>query len=256
MFESLKILKQHGRQTIADVDDVTLTHRFRGRPDIDSTSCSEGCSRCFDVCPTEAISLHPVSIDLGSCVFCGACETVCPTNKIHFSNDYHLASERRDTLYAVDGKPFSYRPEYSGVRSEIEDIFGGSLKLRQVSAGGCNGCELELGACSNVNFDMARYGIEFVASPRHADGIVLTGPLTRNMLGPFLTCYEAVPDPKMVIMTGACSISGGVFANSPAVARGSIDDISIDLFVPGCPPHPLTFITGVLRFVRRHGKRR
>jgi len=152
--------------------------------------------------------------------------------------------------------PFRIGLNIRGFGSEIEDIFGGSLKLRQVSAGGCNGCELELGACSNVNFDMARYGIEFVASPRHADGIVLTGPLTRNMLGPFLTCYEAVPDPKMVIMTGACSISGGVFANSPAVARGSIDDISIDLFVPGCPPHPLTFITGVLRFVRRHGKRR
>ena len=144
-----------------------------------------------------------------------------------------------------------YRERAIETRKEIHRLFGRSLKLRQVSAGGCNGCETELIACGNVNFDMGRFGIDFVASPRHADGIVLTGPITKNMAPALRDAYKSIADPKIVIAVGACAISGGVFADSTELNRSFLGEIRIDLFVPGCPPHPLTFINAVLDFIGR-----
>ena len=135
-------------------------------------------------------------------------------------------------------------------------ISGGSLKLRQVSAGGDNSCELELNACSNVNFDMGRFGIEFVASPRHADGIVITGPITANMAAALQTCYDAMPEPKLIILAGVDAISGGIFAGSPALDRRFLDKNNVDLYVPGNPMHPLTFINGVLDLIGSGAKER
>ena len=135
------------------------------------------------------------------------------------------------------------------VKHEIVKVFGHSLKLRQVSAAGCNGCEMELNACSNVNFDMGRFGIDFVASPRHADGIVITGPISENMAFALENCYNAVPNPKIVILCGACAISGGIFQNSSTLNREFLDKYSIDLYIPGCPVHPLTFINGILSYI-------
>jgi Ni,Fe-hydrogenase III small subunit len=134
---------------------------------------------------------------------------------------------------------------------KIKSYFGRSLKLRQISAGGCNGCELELNAASNVNFDMGRFGIEFVASPRHADGIVVSGPFTKAMAQAAEICFEAVPVPKIIILAGACAISGGIFKNSPEIDRIFLTSHTIDLYIPGCPPHPLTFITGILNWLGR-----
>jgi Ni,Fe-hydrogenase III small subunit len=125
-------------------------------------------------------------------------------------------------------------------------MFRRSLKLRQVSAGGDNSCEMELGAAGNVNFDMGRYGIEFVASPRHADGLVITGPLSENMARALEICYDATPAPKVIILVGTDAISGGLFAGSPALKRDFIESHHIDLYVPGNPAHPLTFINGVM----------
>jgi Ni,Fe-hydrogenase III small subunit len=125
-------------------------------------------------------------------------------------------------------------------------MFGRSLKLRQVSAAGCNGCELELNASGNVNFDMGRFGIEFVASPRHADGIVITGPVSKNMGKALQDTYNSISDPKIVIAFGACAISGGQFAEAPELDRSFFDTIKVDLYIPGSPPHPLTFINAVL----------
>ena len=136
-------------------------------------------------------------------------------------------------------------------RAEIHKIFGRSIKFRQVSAGGCNGCEMELNACSNVNFDMGRYGIEFVASPRHADGIVITGPISENMAYALEDCYKSVPDPKVVVLCGACAISGGVFQNSEKLNREFLEKYPIDLYIPGCPVHPLTFINAILSFIKK-----
>jgi Ni,Fe-hydrogenase III small subunit len=137
------------------------------------------------------------------------------------------------------------------IRKEISKYFSGSLKLRQVSAGGDNSCELELNACGNVNFDMGRFGIEFVASPRHADGIVITGPITENMAEPLQICYDAIPHPKIIILAGTDAISGGIFTGSPALNRSFLNNYKIDLYVPGNPIHPLTFINGVLELIRK-----
>jgi Ni,Fe-hydrogenase III small subunit len=130
-------------------------------------------------------------------------------------------------------------------------LFHRSLRLRSVVAGSCNGCEAELTALGNVVFDLARFGIQFVASPRHADGIVVTGAVNTNMREALLRTYEAVPDPKLVIAVGACAISGGPFRESPEVTQGIGDLVPVDLWVPGCPPHPLTMLDGLLRLLGR-----
>jgi Ni,Fe-hydrogenase III small subunit len=132
-------------------------------------------------------------------------------------------------------------------------LFGRSLRLRQVSAGGCNGCEAELVALNNVVFDLSRFGIQFVASPRHADGIVITGPVTHNMEFALRKTYDAVPAPKIVIAVGACAISGGPFASSAVARDGVPQDIPVDLYVPGCPPHPATLLDGLLRLLGQIG---
>ena len=134
-------------------------------------------------------------------------------------------------------------------RKEIKSVFGKSLKLRQVSAGSCNGCEMELNACSNCNFDMGRFGIDFVASPRHADGIVITGAISKNMAYALEEAYKSTPDPKIVILAGACAISGGIFQDSSELDREFLEKYPIDLYIPGCPVHPLTFINALLNFL-------
>jgi Ni,Fe-hydrogenase III small subunit len=133
-------------------------------------------------------------------------------------------------------------------------LFGRSLKLRQVSAGGCNGCEAELNATGNVQFDLSRFGIQFVASPRHADGLVVTGPVTENMRAALLATWEAVPAPKLLIAVGACACSGGPLAGSPVCAdglAGVLPGVPVDLWIPGCPPHPVTVLDGLLRLLGR-----
>jgi len=251
MLQSLKILATTGRQTIPDVTKVTLPASYRGSPEIGDQPCVFGCSSCKDLCPTSAISLHEgkVTLDLGACVFCGECADECPEDKIAFTNNHLMATNNRLSLIIAEGAGHVvFHPET--VRREIVNTFGSSLKLRQVSAGGCNACELELNACGNVNFDMGRYGIEFVASPRHADGIVITGPISINMSEATQICHDSIPDPKIIVLTGACAISGGVFANSPALQRSYVERHGVDLYVPGCPPHPLTFINGILTMIR------
>ncbi len=143
-----------------------------------------------------------------------------------------------------EDKPIELDPEL--VRKEIRKYFKNSLKLRQISAAGDNSCEMELNASGNVNFDMGRYGIEFVASPRHADGIVITGPISENMAEATQICYDATPDPKIIILVGTDAISGGIFDGSPALNRSFLEKYPIDLYVPGNPAHPLTFINGIM----------
>jgi Ni,Fe-hydrogenase III small subunit/ferredoxin len=202
-----------------------------------------------ELCPTDAISVDPVTIDLGKCTFCGECAFAFP-NKIRFTKDYGMATNNRSNLFVKEGEAQPIIVDVDLIRKEIRKFFRGSLKLRQVSAGGDNSCELELNACGNVNFDMGRFGIEFVASPRHADGIVITGPITENMSKPLLDCYNAIPDPKIIVLAGTDAISGGMFHSSPAINRSFLQDHPVDLFVPGNPVHPLTFINGILNLIR------
>jgi len=162
-----------------------------------------------------------------------------------------MATNSREKLILSSGTNEPIHLDHEKIRKEIRSYFHHALKLRQVSAGGDNSAEMELNACGNVNFDMGRYGIEFVASPRHADGLVITGPVTENMADALKICYEAVPDPKIVILAGTPAISGGMYLSNPSINRSFLDKIHIDLYVPGNPPHPLTFINGILDLIGR-----
>jgi Ni,Fe-hydrogenase III small subunit len=186
---------------------------------------------------------------MGKCSFCGECAFAFP-EKIKFTQDYKIASNRRENLIVKEGETEPISFDINKIRPEIRKIFSKSLKLRQVSAGGDNSCELELGACSNANFDMGRFGIEFTASPRHSDGIVLTGPITKNMAEALKIAWEAIPEPKIFVLCGIDAISGGFFANSNAIDRSLLNNINIDLYIPGNPPHPLTIINGILDLTR------
>ncbi|MHB1686736.1 MAG: NADH-quinone oxidoreductase subunit B family protein [Ignavibacteriaceae bacterium] len=250
MLDLLKLRKQHGYQAIPDIRNAKLLPTHRGFPVIDESKCSDGCTACKDVCPTNAIKINPLSIDLGKCIFCGECERACTNGAIKFTNEFKLGSTGRNVLVITSGKIFvDYEKDAIESKREIHKLFGRSLKLRQVSAAGCNGCETELAASSNVNFDMGRFGIDFVASPRHADGIVITGPVSKNMAPALRDAYNSVSAPKVVIAVGACAISGGIFAESEELNRKFFDEIKIDLYIPGCPPHPLTFINAILDFI-------
>jgi Ni,Fe-hydrogenase III small subunit len=248
MYNNLKILYHQGKQFIPDVTTAKVPGIFRGRPVISSAKVDE--MQLVSICPTEAISTRPVSIDLGKCTFCGECEMRFP-EKIHFTTDYKISANERESLVIQEGDEKAIAINPSKVRKEIHSLFGRSLKLRQVSAGGDNSCEWELGASNNVQFDMSRFGIEFVASPRHADGIVITGPITENMAEALQICYDAVPDPKVIVLVGTDAISGGIFSGSPAIDRSFLDKYPVDLYIPGNPAHPLTIINGLLALTRK-----
>jgi Ni,Fe-hydrogenase III small subunit len=243
MLDNLKIWYHQGKQFIPDVRNVRVPGIFRGRPVISTEKVDE--KALANCCPTNAIAGSPVSIDLGKCTFCGECARLYP-QKIVFTTDYKLSTNERERLIIKEGvdQPIELNKEL--IPKSFKTIFGKSLKLRQVSAGGDNSCEWELNAANNVQFDMSRFGIEFVASPRHADGIVITGPITVNMAEPLQICYDAVPDPKMVILAGTDAISGGIFEGSPALNRSFLDRHKVDLYIPGNPIHPLTVINGLL----------
>ena len=245
MYRGIKVIKSHGIQYVKNLRTQSVSPLFRGRPVISADISKDEIRKVSSLCPSAAIDPELGSIDLGSCVFCRECSFLCP-EKIRFSNDYRLATNARNGLiiHPGDENPLSLNEEL--IRKEVRKIFKRSLKLRQISAGGDNACEMELNASGNVNFDMGRYGIEFVASPRHADGIVITGPVSENMSEALQITYDAVPEPKIIILAGTDAISGGMFADSPAVRRDFIDEHDIDLYVPGNPSHPLTFINGIM----------
>jgi Ni,Fe-hydrogenase III small subunit/NAD-dependent dihydropyrimidine dehydrogenase PreA subunit len=244
---ALKVRRAEGQPVVTDIAAAATPARFRGKPAIDSSRCPDGCAVCVEVCPTAAISANPLTIDLGACVFCPLCVEACPEGAITYTNNYKMAATSREGLLLREDRDVA--PD--ACSREIHRLFGRSLKLRSVSAGGCNGCELELNALGNVNFDMGRFGIEFVASPRHADGIVLSGTITRGMAHALEATYEAVPGPKLLILFGACAVTGGIFQGSDQLAREFIQKHKVDLYIPGCPPHPLTFLHGLLTYLRK-----
>jgi Ni,Fe-hydrogenase III small subunit/NAD-dependent dihydropyrimidine dehydrogenase PreA subunit len=243
-----------GRQTIAYPEGpARFPERFRGRPALAPERCAQGCRACADACPTDAIEgagSGSLRLDTGACLFCGLCEEACPERAIAFTRDYRLAARSREALTVSGDVP----QLAAALDSTMRRIFGRSLRLRQVSAGGCNGCEAELNAAGNVQFDLSRFGIQFVASPRHADGVVVTGPVTDHMRAALLETWEATPAPKLLIAVGACACSGGPVRGSPAAAdglEGVIPGVPVDLWIPGCPPHPVTVLDGLLRLLGR-----
>ena len=228
-----------------------LPVRFVGRPAVDSSKCDPDCRACENVCPTGAIltGANPkrLCLDTGLCIFCRACEPACPRGAIRFGRDHRLAAARREHLVVDDAS----EKIPAAFNAKVQELFGRSLKLRQVSAGGCNACEADTNVLNTLVWDLGRFGIQFVAGPRHADGLLITGPVTENMRNALLKTYEAVPAPKIVIAVGACAISGGPYVGHPEQHNGAASVLPVDLFVPGCPPHPLTILDGLLRFLGR-----
>jgi len=253
VFSDIKILFHQGKQFIPDITTAEVPGIFRGRPVISARGGAReeelAGAAAVEMCPVGAISENPLSIDMGKCVFCGECARRFP-EIFRFTKDHKIASVTRKGLIITEGQDNPVLMDPEKIRKEIRRYFKRSLKLRQVSAGGDNSCEWELNAAGNVNFDIGRFGIEFVASPRHANGLVITGPITKNMAEPLQICYDAIPHPKLIILAGTDAISGGIFADSPALDRSFLNKYSIDLYVPGNPVHPLTFINGVLGLIR------
>ena len=245
MFREIKILKSHGSQYVKNLRTQPVSGLFRGRPVISGNISADEINQVAGICPVNAIDKASGSLNMGRCVFCKECSFKLP-ERIRFSNDFRISTNSLEALIIRPGSENPVRIDDSKVRPEIRKLFRNSLKLRQVSAGGDNSCEMELAATGNVNFDFGRYGIEFVASPRHADGIVITGPVTENMADALRITYEAIPAPRIIILAGTDAISGGIFEGGPALNRKFIDEHQIDLYVPGNPIHPLSFINGVM----------
>ncbi|BCR03676.1 hydrogenase [Desulfuromonas versatilis] len=242
-------LRQGHRTSRYPKEEPTLPERFRGRPILKPERCPEGCEQCLERCPFGALEkvAGELRLDLGRCLFCAECAAACPHEALRFSRDHRLACRRREDLEIGKG-------EYllaGALEARMKKLFGRSLKLRQVSAGGCNACEADLNVLGTLVFDLGRFGIQFVASPRHADGILVTGPVTENMKSALLDTYAAVPEPKLVIASGACAIGGGPFRDSPEANNGIGDLLPVDLYIPGCPPHPYTALDGLLRLLGR-----
>lgn len=247
MFRSLSVVFHNGKQYIPDIRAARLSSPFRGRPVIRRVKADD--KKIASFCPVGAIGTSPLSIDLGKCVFCGECAFAFP-EKISFTSDHIISTNIRERLIVKEGDELPVRTDRDAVRKEIKRICGRSLKLREISAAGDNSAEWEMNASGNVQFDMSRFGIEFVASPRHADGILITGPVSENMAQALDICYEATADPRIIILAGTDAISGGIFKESSAIQRDFIERHNIDLYIPGNPPHPLTIINGLLDLMK------
>ncbi|MGD9947096.1 MAG: hydrogenase [Desulfobulbus sp.] len=225
---------------------VQLYSRFRGLPEINEDCDPTIVRQCAELCPQEAILAEEKKIDLGRCTFCGQCSQVEEGAFVRFSSRFELGAATRTDL--ITGGSLPDLAAHSQVH--FKKFFGRSLQLRQVSAGGCNACEADINVLNTPFFDLSRFGIDFVASPRHADGIHVTGPITRNMKTALLETYAAVPAPKVVIASGCCAISGGPFHGSEEIVGDLSTILPVDLYIPGCPPHPMTTLHALLAFFK------
>ena len=210
-------IRQKHRTTNYPADDANLPELFRGFPLLEQAKCPENCHACMDVCPTGAIfHANGLALDMGKCLFCPECQRVCPTGAISFERDEKLATSERASLVVRGGEE---RRLAHAMKEELLSLYGRSFRLRSVSAGGCNACEADTNVLSTVGFDLGRFGIQFVASPRHADAIYITGPVTENMRVAMLKTWDAIAAPKIVIAAGACAIDGGPYHGHQDVHR-------------------------------------
>lgn len=289
MFETLRQSLRIGVVTTSYPDSPPeLSSRARGKPEIDWANWKDA-RPAAGVCPTGAISYEDVNgrraarLDLAKCTFCGLCADVDPA--IRMSQVIECAARRRGDLvtiaeYAVtaDGRhdrvlapPSTLDREQGGISpadrealeavgrqisTRVERMFGRSLHIREVDAGSCNGCEVEINGLNSPIYDIERFGIHFVASPRHADMLLVTGPVTRNMELALRKTYDAAPEPRLVVAVGACGCSGGIFGRTYATC-GSVDSVvPVDVYIPGCPPNPHALLHGILLAVGRLQQRR
>ncbi|MFB3776472.1 MAG: NADH-quinone oxidoreductase subunit NuoB [Bryobacteraceae bacterium] len=232
------------------------SEHFRGRPEFDFNAWRNA-GPAADACPTGAIHIgerdgsRQVSVDYGRCIFCGQCAAVSGGKGVRMTREFELAATDRSALIVSSKSPMQAGAVGEKLDHTVRRVLGRSLAIRQVDAGSCNGCELEIVALNNPVHDIERFGIHFVASPRHADMLLVTGPVTRNMELALRKTYDATPEPKVVVAAGACGISGGIFGVNYAT-RGGVDQvIPVDVYVPGCPPRPEALLHGILLAVGR-----
>ncbi|MEW6734794.1 MAG: NADH-quinone oxidoreductase subunit NuoB [Acidobacteriota bacterium] len=250
--------------TVTETKPATTPTGFLGPPAIDPALCNECEDQCITVCPADALSIvndngqRAVKLSLADCTFCGWCQPACPNKAITMTGEYRLAVRSRAELTRQFGpmtkdqssaqQHTSRETEYAGaaLRKKIQRLFGRSLHIREVDAGSCNGCEVEVVALNNPIYDLERFGIHFVASPRHADMLLVTGPVTRNMEIALIKTLEATARPRLVVAIGSCGCGGGLFKSCYAANAGVGSIIPVDVYVPGCPPRPEAIIHGIM----------
>ncbi len=282
MFKILKKTFDIGVATIAYPDGPALvSEHFRGAPRFDFANWRNA-RPAAEACPTAALSItqsgatRQVRMDYGLCIFCGECSNAEPSGAVQMTRECELATRERTDMVAVaeyrldpDGNQVELLGLHQGsaqsetrraeleqrVASSINQVLGRSLSIREVDAGSCNGCEMEISALNNPVYDLERLGIHFVASPRHADMLLVTGPVTRNMELALLKTYRATPEPKVVVAVGACGISGGIFGRNYATIGGVDQVVPVDVYIPGCPPRPQALLYGILLAVGRIAQR-
>lgn len=278
MFETLRQSLKTGIVTTSyPATPPEVSRHTRGKPEIDwarwqdtrpaTAVCPTGAIECRDEADEHGI-IRSATLDLGKCIFCGLCAEVEPA--IRMTPQCELAVRSRGSLrhtaryrLPTDGTParlLDPPPPASAeaitaagrqLQARIQSVLGRSLHIREVDAGSCNGCEVEINGLNSPVYDLERFGIHFVASPRHADMLLVTGPVTRNMELALQKTYAATPDPRLVVAVGACGCSGGIFGVNYATC-GAVDAvIPVDVYIPGCPPNPHALLHGILLAIGR-----
>ncbi len=272
MLKALKKIIQYPRLTIGYPATSLDTEFITGRPCIEASLCTM-CGECVRRCPSGAIVFDrpkmEIGIKLDECIFCSLCAELCPSKAVTMVKEFELAERSRAALrertvvgepskieeISISGEAGTEGESLAALVKEVKEkstkIFGRSLQIREVDAGSCNGCDYEINALNNPFNDIERLGIHFVASPRHADMLLVTGTATRNMEQALQKTYEATPDPKLVVAVGACACSGGIFKDSYATRNGIDCIIPVDVYVPGCPPRPQAIMYGILKALDR-----
>ena len=282
MFHIFKNAAQTGLVTIGYPQaPAQITEHFRGAPSFEFPGWRDA-RPAAAVCPTGAIAVEDsaerrlVKVDYGLCIYCGECAGADSSGAVKITRDFELAVRERGDLVSIaeypieadgsqgelvgisKGSSFKDAPQEAlerKIQQRIQSVLGRSLAIREVDAGSCNGCEIEIGALNNPVYDLERLGIHFVASPRHADMLLVTGPVTRNMELALAKTYRATPEPKIVVAVGACGISGGIFGVNYATVGGVDAVVPVDVYIPGCPPRPHAVLHGILLALGRMEQR-
>lgn len=245
--------------TVQNPTDMTgVSSGYRGKVVIGQDKISETDFESLDkICPTNSFGFDKkcqvLSVDHGKCITCDKCHVLYPT-LIKIKSNFASASKNREWLvesFDVGSIERTYDEIGKELKEKIHNLYGRSLAIREVDAGSCNGCEVEITALNNPIYDIERFGIHFVASPRHADLLLVTGPASRNMEIALKRTYDATPNPKLVVAVGACACSGGIFGDTYATTGGIDKIVPVDVYIPGCPPRPQALIYGLLLAINK-----